>query len=128
MTTKKEKYETDVIVPGGTGNYVANIRVGTLTTGLVIDGTGNAGATGAVTFPTTARVSNHARQKGLRPTIVVLSETASIGNYTATAKVRVPLLNAAIKIAALSASSASTISYGGGTTWKVSYVEQERVK
>jgi hypothetical protein len=128
MVTQKQKYEMDITVPGGNTNYVANIRVGTLTTALVIDGVSNTSAQGAVTFPTSAKVSNHARQKGLRPTTVVLSETAAIGNYTASARVRIPLLNVAIKIAALSASSASSISYGGSTTWKVSYVEGEKVK
>jgi len=118
----------DYIPPGGTDQQIAKIRVATATEALSINSEVNTPPTGTVNFPVQAKVSNHKRQKGLRPTIVVLRATTDIGNFTAAAVVRVPLLNGVIKAEAEVATAATAVTYRGTSTWEVSYVEDEVLK
>jgi len=122
------RYQMDYIPPGGTTTPIAKIRVATATEALTINSVANDAATGEVSFPIQAKVSNHKRQRGLRPTIAVLRATTAIGNFTAAAVVRVPLLNLDIKAAAQGATAATAVTYRGTSTWEVSYVEDEVIK
>jgi len=121
------KYGLDYTFADGSA-AIAKIRVKSTTPALSIGSVSNTAPTGAVNFPISAKVSNHKRQKGLRPTTVVLRATATVGNFSANAYVKLPLLNAAIKAAASEATDSTAVSYGGTTTWKVSYVEDEALK
>jgi hypothetical protein len=97
---------------------VATIRVSSITLALTIGGAANTASAGTKNLPIQFRVGGRKRKLGPRACFVVIRYTGTDGAYLANSYHRIPLLNSAIQGAAILATSATEVSYGGVTTWK----------
>jgi hypothetical protein len=114
----------------GDGTNIHPIRVQPETLNLAIATVANTAPTGAITNPISAQAGTGRKRLGLHARTVTLQApaTGQPTGYAANGLTTVPLLNTAIYSQALIADSATTVSYLGVSTWRVSYVTDERVK
>jgi hypothetical protein len=126
---RKTKYESN-ITKGGGGTYTLPIRIQPETASCTINAVANSAPTNAIDLPISAVVSRGRRSKGVLPRTVTLqnTDTAGTGGYKAGGVITIPALNKDFFDAAAAATDTTPVNYLSRTTWKVSYVTDERVR
>jgi hypothetical protein len=126
----RSSYQTSLQIADTGAGAVCLIRVQPETLSCTVGGVANSAPTGGVTLPLTAVVSRGRRAKGIIPRTVTLvaATTGQPTGYKPGGLTTIPCLNLDFFQACSNATDATTVSYLGSTTWKVSYVSDERVR
>lgn len=126
----RTKYQTNLQISDSGGGAVCLIRVQPETVTCTVNGVGNTAPTGAVTLPLTAVVSRGRRAKGIIPRTVTLvaGATGQPSGYKPGGLTTIPCLDLDFFQACSEATDATAVSYLGSTSWKVSYVSDERIR
>lgn len=127
----KSKYQTEVIGSGtSAASYIVPIRVQPETLACSVNSVSNDAASGDITLPVSAVVSRGRRARGIIPRTVTLQAgaTGAPTGYKAGGLTTIPCLTNAFYAECAAATQDTVVSYLGSTTWKVSYVSEERIK
>lgn len=114
----------------GDGTAIHPIRVQPETVTCTVGGVANTAPAGAVNNPISALVSRGRRSKGLivRTVTLVAPATSPPTGYKPGGLTTIPCLTETFYEACAVATDATTVSYNGSTTYKVSYVSDEKVR
>lgn len=125
----RTKYETDLVI-GALTSVICAIRVQPETITCSVNSVGNDPPSGDINLPITAVVSRGRRAKGIIPRTVTLEAgaTGQPAGYKAGGLTTIPCLTDAFFQECAAATDETTVSYLGSTTWKVSYVSDERAR
>jgi len=125
----RSKYETGLVVPGGTAPLICLIRVQPETITCTVNALPNSAPDDDVNLPLTAVTSRGRRAKGIVPRTVTLvaGTTGQPTGYKPGGLTTIPCLTQIFYDECAVATDETTVSYLGSTTWKVSYVSSERI-
>lgn len=126
----RTKYQTNLDLADTGVTAICLIRVQPETLTCSVNSVANDAPSGAVTLPLTAVVSRGRRAKGIIPRTVTLEAgtTGQPTGYKPGGLTTIPCLTRAFFDECSEATDETVVSYLGSTTWKVSYVSDERTR